>query len=114
MSAHRHNRRLHVWVLASYLLVMAVAALSPWLGEAPLGPLCRSGASAGWAAVAGDGPDSDTLHCAACLPLQLASTLPRDLPLPSLAADSWRAQSHMPFIDPHRVALPPARGPPLV
>ena len=118
MSRHRFSRssrRLHHGVLASYLLVLAVAMLSPWLGDAPLAPLCR-GAGSVWAAAtpAGDGPDGRTLDCAACLPLQLTATAATALQSPALGPDLARPPRPTPFIDPLRVALPPARGPPLV
>ena len=115
MSRQSSSRRLHLCVLASYLLVMAVAALSPWLGDAPLGPLCRSGAGTAWAtaAPADADPTGHALDCAACLPLQLTAARPPGHLAPVFDSDSWRAVPPMPFTDPYRVALPPARGPPL-
>lgn len=117
MPAHRFSRRTHLAVLACYLWVLAAASVSPWLEDAPLGPLCRGGGgsfAAAMAAAAADGPSADTLDCAACLPLQLVASAATTLPAGAIGPDHERPLPPVPFIDPLRVALPPARGPPFV
>jgi len=117
MHAHRFSRRAHLAVLACYLWVLAVAGVSPWLGDAPLGPLCRGAAGTVAAAVApagGDGPAGDTLDCAACLPLQLTASAAAAPPARAIGPGHAPPAPTLLFIDPLRVALPPARGPPLV
>lgn len=116
MFRHLLGLRLLQGVLACYALVVAAATVAPCLSDVPLGPLCSSAANNAWAkpTPTSDGPTSDVLACAACLPLQLTAAAAPVLPIPSFDTELWWLMPPTPFIDPLRVALPPARGPPFV
>jgi hypothetical protein len=116
MFRHLLGRRLLQGVLACYALILATVMVAPCLSDVPLGPLCSSKASNGWtkSIPTDDGPTSDVLACAACLPLQLTAAAVPGLPIPAFDTELWWLMPPTPFIDPLRVALPPARGPPFV
>jgi hypothetical protein len=115
MNRLRHSRWMPLLVLATYLVLVGVAAASPWMSDAAARQLtswCSGGLSRAVAGAAGD--DAHTLDCPLCLPLQAADPAPAAGIRHGVTALDAIAGVHLPVPDTARPALPPVRGPPLV